>query len=81
MLQKLADKLKIPHAKVPMNVVENFGNSGGASIPTAISFNLAGQATKGRFRACLAGFGGGLAWAAMHLEIGQLEFCEIIDFP
>jgi 3-oxoacyl-[acyl-carrier-protein] synthase-3 len=81
MLQKLADKLKIPHSRVPMNVVENFGNSGGASIPTAISFNLSDRVKNGRFRACLAGFGGGLSWAAMVLGIGPIGFCDIIDFP
>jgi 3-oxoacyl-[acyl-carrier-protein] synthase-3 len=80
MLQKLADKLKIPHAKVPMNVVEHFGNSGGASIPTAIAYNLASQVTSGSILACLAGFGGGLAWASMLLRVGPLRFCEMANF-
>jgi 3-oxoacyl-[acyl-carrier-protein] synthase III len=81
MLQKLADKMKIPHAKMPNNVVEHFGNSGGATIPTAITFNLAARMTNGQCLACLAGFGGGLAWAAMLLRLGGLTFCEMIDYP
>ncbi len=81
MLQKLADKMKIPHSRMPNNVVENFGNSGGATIPTAISFNLAKQVLAGTYRMCLAGFGGGLTWATMLMELGRLSFCELIDYP
>jgi 3-oxoacyl-[acyl-carrier-protein] synthase-3 len=81
MLQKLADKMKVPYAKMPNNVVEHFGNSGGATIPTAITFNLAKQLKNGHCRACLAGFGGGLTWAAMLMRLGPLAFCEMIDYP
>jgi 3-oxoacyl-[acyl-carrier-protein] synthase III len=81
MLQKLADKMKIPHARMPNNVVEHFGNSGGATIPTAIAFNLAERVKHGSCRACLAGFGGGLTWAAMLMDLGRLSFCELIDYP
>jgi len=81
MLQKLADKMKVPHAKMPNNVVGHFGNSGGATIPTAISFNLAEQVKKGHCHACLAGFGGGLVWASMLMRLGGLTFCELIDYP
>ena len=81
MLQKLADKMKIPYAKMPSNVVEHFGNSGGATIPTAITFNLANELKKGECQACLTGFGGGLVWASMLMRLGHLAFCEMIDFP
>lgn len=81
MLQKLADKMKIPHARMPNNVVERFGNSGGATIPTAITHNLSEQLRNGRITACLTGFGAGLAWAAMLLPMGNLAFCDKIDFP
>jgi 3-oxoacyl-[acyl-carrier-protein] synthase-3 len=80
MLQKLADKMKVPYAKMPMNVVEHFGNSGGATIPMAIALNLA-QETKGRYiRACFAGFGAGMTWSSMLMRLGKLEFCEIVDY-
>jgi 3-oxoacyl-[acyl-carrier-protein] synthase-3 len=81
MLQKLADKMKIPQDRMPNNVVEHFGNSGGATIPTAITFNLAQRLKTGSCRACLAGFGGGLTWAAMLMQLGELSFCELIDYP
>lgn len=80
MLQKLADKMKIPYAKMPMNVVERFGNSSGVTIPLAIVSNLAGQVTKERLFMCLAGFGVGLTWSSMLMPLGQLNFCEIVDY-
>ena len=41
MLRKLAEKLNIPYEKMPMNVVEEFGNSSGACIPVCATYNLA----------------------------------------
>jgi 3-oxoacyl-[acyl-carrier-protein] synthase-3 len=81
MLQKLADKMKVPHAKMPMNLVEHFGNSSGVSIPMVAAFNLGARLTKEQFRVCLAGFGVGLTWGAMLMRLGGLSFCEIIDYP
>lgn len=81
MLQKLADKMKIPYAKMPMNVVEHFGNGSGVTIPIAIAFNLASQIKTGHCRACLAGYGVGLTWASMLMRLGKLGFCEMINYP
>jgi 3-oxoacyl-[acyl-carrier-protein] synthase-3 len=81
MLQKLADKMKIPHARMPNNVVERYGNSSGATIPIAIIMNMAAQVRNGGCLACLAGFGVGLTWSAMLMRLGGLEFCELIDYP
>jgi 3-oxoacyl-[acyl-carrier-protein] synthase III len=81
MLQKLAEKMKIPYAKMPNNVVEHFGNSSGATIPVAIALNLANEVKSGHKQVCLAGFGGGLTWSAMLLRLGGLDFCEMIDYP
>ena len=81
MLQKLAEKLKVPYAKMPSNVVENFGNSSGVTIPIAAVFNLGRRLLKEQFRVCLGGFGTGLAWASMLLSLGELGFCRMIDYP
>jgi len=80
MLQKLAEKMNIPQEKVPKNVVENFGNSSGATIPVAITFNLAAKLKNEHARICLIGYGGGLTWATMLMNIGKLAFCELITF-
>ena len=78
MLQKLADKLKIPWEKVPMNVVENFGNSSGSTIPVTITYNLGEKMVSNSYRCCLAGFGAGLSWSSMVAELGHMDFCEMI---
>lgn len=79
MLEKLADKLGVPYEKMPMNVVQNFGNSSGTTIPTAIAFNLREELSRKSLRVCLAGFGAGLTWSSMLLQLGPLDFCEMID--
>jgi 3-oxoacyl-[acyl-carrier-protein] synthase-3 len=81
MLQKLADKMKIAHAKMPSNVVEHFGNSSGVTIPVAIAFNLGDRVLAEHFRICLAGFGVGLTWGSMLLRFGGLNFCDLIEYP
>lgn len=81
MLEKLADKMKVPYKKMPRNVVQHFGNSSGVSIPIALALNLADRAKQGRFQACLAGFGVGLTWGSMLMRLGGLNFCEMIDYP
>lgn len=80
MLQKLCDKMKVPYAKMPSNVVENFGNASGVTIPIAITFNLAEQLRSGGVTACLAAFGSGLTWGSMLLRLGPLAFCSMIDY-
>ncbi|HEX2691379.1 MAG TPA: ketoacyl-ACP synthase III [Kofleriaceae bacterium] len=80
MLQKLADRMKVNRERMPSNVVENFGNASGATIPTNISFNLAKELLSGTLRLCMAGFGVGLTWASLVMQVGQLAFCEIIDY-
>ena len=80
MLHKLADKLGIPREKMPSNIVENFGNASGATIPTNIGFNLEDRLMREQYVFCLAGFGVGLTWGALLLNIGNLSFNEIIYY-
>lgn len=80
MLGKLADKLGVPHDRMPSNIVETFGNSSGVSIPLVTAFNLRDRLVAERLRVCLAGFGAGLTWGAMLMELGPLDFCDMIDF-
>ena len=80
MLQKLADKMKVPHARMPNNVVERFGNSSGATIPIAVMINFAERAKTGSCLACLAGFGVGMTWSSMLMRLGGLSFCELVDY-
>ena len=81
MLEKLADKMKVPHAKMPSDIVEKFGNSSGVTVPLVLAHNLAAELLNGRLRVCMAGFGVGLTWGSMYLTLGGLRFCEMIDYP
>lgn len=80
MLNKLSDKLGIPREKMPSNVVEHFGNSSGVSIPIAITFNLGNRLENETLNLCLAGFGAGLTWASMIMDVGLLKFNSMIYF-
>lgn len=80
MLYKLADKIGVDRDKMPANIVENFGNASSVSIPTNISYNLGKELVNNCYKTCLAGFGVGLTWGAMVLDLGNLDFNEIIEF-
>ena len=80
MLKKLADKMGISYDKMPNNVVENFGNASGVTIPTAITHNISDKLLKGTQLLLLAGFGAGLSWASLLMEMGNLDFCNTIEY-
>ncbi|MFC1818487.1 ketoacyl-ACP synthase III [Thermodesulfobacteriota bacterium] len=81
MLEKLADKMNVSHDKMPSNVVGKYGNSSGVTIPVAIVSNLNERLLTERLKICLAGFGVGLTWSSMLLELGELDFCKMIGYP
>jgi 3-oxoacyl-[acyl-carrier-protein] synthase-3 len=80
MLNKLADKLEVSRDKMPANIVENYGNASGVSIPTVISHNLGERLINETFMICLAGFGVGLTWASLLMEIGRVKYNKIINY-
>lgn len=80
MLRKLADKLNISYDKMPANIVENFGNASGVTVTTNISYNLGEDVVKGSKKVCIAGFGVGLTWSSLILELYKLSFNKIIEF-
>ncbi len=80
MLHKLADKLEIPYEKMPANIVENFGNASGVTVPTCISYNLGDTLVREKKCLCLAGFGVGLTWSSIMMEMGGMDFNKIIEY-
>lgn len=80
MLHKLAEKIGVPREKMPANIVENFGNASGVTIPTNISYNLGESIVSGAARVCMAGFGVGLTWASIYMKLANLKFNKIIEF-
>ena len=80
MLNKLADKLGIAREKMPANIVENFGNASGVTVPTCISYNLGENLLNDSMSLCMAGFGVGLTWSSVYMNVGYLKFNQIIEF-
>ncbi len=80
MLEKLADAIQVPREKMPSNVVENFGNASSVTIPTCIAFNFADAFRQRAHRVCLGGFGVGLTWGAILMDIGPMLACELVEY-
>jgi len=80
MLEKIADKIGVPYEKMPNNIVGKFGNSSGVTIPVALAYNLKKELTNSGIKVCLAGFGVGLTWGSMILNLGNFKFCELIEY-
>lgn len=78
MLEKLADKLAVSYEKLPNTIVEKFGNASGVTIPTNICYNL--QKENLPLKLCLSGFGVGLTWATMVLDLSQDVFLDMIEY-
>lgn len=78
MLQKLAEKMGIPYAKLPMDITEKLGNSDSGTIPAVMTTDVAEDLLSKNNCCCLSGFGGGLTWASLIMEVGCLDFCENI---
>ncbi len=75
MLQKLATALGVQFAKMPMNITTEYGNSDSGTIPVAMTEYASEDLMKKENLCCLSGFGGGLTWCAIVMNIGKLDFC------
>lgn len=80
MLNKLADAIGVPYEKMPNNIVENFGNASGVTVPTCITYNLGEKLEKETYKMCMAGFGVGLTWSSILMNVGNLSFNKLIEF-
>jgi len=79
-LRQLANKMKIPQAKVASNIVGIYGNCSSVSIPLDITHNYHERLQRETCRVCLSGFGIGLTWSSMVMELGPLAVCKVIDY-
>ncbi len=78
MLQKLATAIGAPFDKMPMDITEKYGNSDSGTIPVAMTEDAAANLLSKDNLCCLSGFGGGLTWCAVVMNIGNMEFCESV---
>jgi len=80
MLSKLADKIGVDRAKMPANIVENFGNASGATIPINITFNIADKIKESSLKVCFSGFGVGLTWGAVIMDLNKNTYIQTINY-
>ncbi len=78
MVQKLAERTGIPFEKIPMNIVGKFGNSSGSSIPVNITYNTGVKLETSMEKVCMSGFGSGLTWSSIIMDLGNLDFCKLV---
>ena len=79
-LKQMADKMKIPQEKLPNNIVSLFGNCSSVTIPLNIAFNCGEQLQRETRRVCFSGFGVGLTWISMVMDLGPLKVCKVVDY-
>lgn len=75
-VDRVVKKLKLPLDKVPYNL-EEYGNLGGASIPSLMVTRLRDQLTSSTQRLIMSSFGLGLSWATMSATFGPMVIPEI----
>ncbi len=76
-VDRIVKKLKFPQEKVPYNL-EEFGNLGGASIPSLMVTRIADQLRTKETTLLMSSFGLGLSWGTMCLKTKPMVISEIV---
>lgn len=76
----IARRLGLPPEKVPADTVARYGNQSSASIPCTICDALSERLRSGAASLVLSGFGVGLSWATVHLAIGPVSVCDLVEY-
>jgi 3-oxoacyl-[acyl-carrier-protein] synthase-3 len=80
MLEKLAQKMKIPYGQMPNNISQKYGNGSSITVPLNICENIGENALSNSYEVCFGGFGVGLTWSIIKWKLEKLDFCKIINF-
>lgn len=76
-VDRVVKKLKLPFEKVPYNL-EEFGNLGGASIPSLMVTRIAEKLRKEEITILGSSFGLGLSWGTMLLKTKPMVVSDLI---
>jgi len=77
--ESLRKKLKLPKEKTPITI-DKFGNTSCASIPLTIVSELNKQVRKEKLKFLLSGFGIGLSWGAVCIDLDSIICPELIEY-
>jgi 3-oxoacyl-[acyl-carrier-protein] synthase-3 len=80
MLDHLTRRMKLPPEKVLLSL-EDFGNTSSASIPLLVSHRMREEVRRQKRKVLMAGFGVGLSWGAVAMELGPIFAPEIEVVP
>ncbi|MDB9912368.1 ketoacyl-ACP synthase III [Flavobacteriaceae bacterium] len=80
MLEKLAQKMKIPYSQMPNNISQKYGNGSSITVPLNVCENIGENALSNSYEVCFGGFGVGLTWSIIKWKLEKLDFCKIINF-
>lgn len=69
-LKHLMKKLGLQEEKVPVSI-DRFGNTSGESIPLTLVDAIGGDESGGKLKLFLCGFGVGLSWGGVYLEMDR----------
>lgn len=79
MLKKLAEKLGVSQDRMPIDLVPNFGNSSGVSIPAVLCTSFDEAYFEELRLMCFAGFGVGLTWGSLLVPMNNLSFARTLE--
>lgn len=79
-VDRVVKKLRLPLEKVPYNL-EEFGNLGGASIPSLMVTRIADRLRTEGTTILGSSFGLGLSWGTMLLKTNPMVVCNLIELP
>lgn len=78
-LQGIANECNIPWEKV-LNSYKDYGNTSSASIPISICNNLELLQRKNKVRLLMSGFGIGLSWGCVYVDIDTDNILPVYEF-
>jgi len=79
MLKKLASKLGVRLEKMPIDLVRKYGNSSGVTIPAVLCTEFDASYFEQPKWVCMAGFGVGLTWGSLLMQLGNLSFVNVLE--
>jgi len=79
MNETLRKMLKLEKEKVPYSI-QKYGNTSSASIPLTIVSELKEKISNGKTRLLVSGFGVGLSWGSIAMELENVVCPEVLDF-
>lgn len=76
--ETIRKKLQLPPEKVP-STLHDLGNTSGASLPITMTARLHDTLAQGRHKLLLSGFGIGLSWGSVVLDIEGARFPAMLE--